>query len=68
MVGYARTGKYWHPRLVDIALKLTEIEDRGQFYDQSAASYMSTIVWHVIGYLFVHLWDSPSPKGKAKLD
>lgn len=60
LIGYARAGKYWHPALVDIGLKLTEVVDRGQFYDQNAASYMSALFWHVVRFGFVRLWDTPT--------
>lgn len=62
VIGYSRTGKHWHPRLVDIGLKLTEVADRGQFYDQSAVSFMSSLFWDIARYLFVNLWDRPREK------
>ena len=38
LAAYARSGKHWPLPIVEAGLALTEVGDRGQFYDKEAAA------------------------------
>lgn len=38
LAAYARSGKHWPLDIVEAGLALTEVGDRGQFYDKATAA------------------------------
>lgn len=56
LVGYARSGKYFHPSLVEIGIGITEAGDRGQYYDVSTVKYFTGFGWHIVRAWFAGWW------------
>lgn len=62
MAAYARESKRWPQPVVELGLILTEVEDRGQFYQQGKSAFMLGTAWTIVKALIVSLW---TPKTKA---
>lgn len=62
MAAYARDSKRWAQPVVELGLMMTEVEDRGQYYETGKATFMLGAGWTMIKALVISLWP---PKHKA---
>ena len=62
MIAYARNSKHFPNALVDFALLLTDIEDRGQTYRASKTWFTVSVVWTVIRAWFTGIVTKPAKK------
>lgn len=62
MAAYARDSKRWPQPVVELGLMMTEVEDRGPFYETGKTAFMLGAAWTIMKGLVVSLW---TPKHKA---
>jgi hypothetical protein len=53
MAAYAKLSGRWAQPVADIGLKLTDVEDRGQFYKEGKAGFMMGFGWAIAKAWFV---------------
>lgn len=53
VAAYARASQRWPQPVVELGLMLTEVGDRGQFYEQSNVRFTMGFAWQLLRAWFV---------------
>ncbi|KAI0205384.1 ThiJ/PfpI family protein [Astrocystis sublimbata] len=59
VAAYARTGKHFPSAVAEIALKMADVGDRGQFYSESQTTFTLGMVWIIMRGWFTKRTPSP---------
>jgi hypothetical protein len=65
VAAYARASKHWAKPIVETGLMLTEVGDKGQFYETSETGFYMRFAWQLVKGWFVYLvrgQDTAKPK------
>lgn len=55
VAAYARASKHWAQPIVETGLMLTEVGDRGQFYQGNQTGFYLRFAWQLVKGWFVNL-------------